>query len=146
LLNAMKSARELREASVQMGRQILRVATNIDAHPLTVEMYRATQSGATPGHHAVAFGAVGAAMDWPLRELATSFLYSTCAGLVAASLRLLPLGQLAGQRILWGMHPLIGQLADEMQDKELADIWSFAPMLEIAAMRHEVLEARLFRS
>jgi len=145
-LDAMKSASELRAASRQMGRQVLRIAYNLTAPGLTSDLFRAVENGESPGHHALAFGAVGAAMDWRGQELVSAYLYSTCSGLVAAALRLLPLGQLAGQRILWELLPLIARLADQSQDTDFADIWSFAPALEIAAMRHETLESRLFRS
>ena len=62
------------------------------------------------------------------------------------SLRLMPLGQLAGQRILGGARPLIAQLAEKNPNLHEDDMWSFAPSLEIAAMRHATLDARLFRS
>jgi urease accessory protein len=65
---------------------------------------------------------------------------------VGAALRLLPLGQLAGQRILWNLNPLIVTLAQEAREKHEAEMWSFAPALEIASMRHAFLDARLFRS
>jgi urease accessory protein len=65
---------------------------------------------------------------------------------VGAALRLLPLGQLAGQRLLWNVRPLIAALAEDAQDKREADMWSFAPTLEIASMKHTLLDARLFRS
>ena len=85
-------------------------------------------------------------MAWPAKEMAGAYLYSTSAALVGAALRLMPLGQLAGQRILWNVQPLIAHLAEEVQDKTESDIWSFAPALEIASMRHAMLDARLFRS
>ena len=50
------------------------------------------------------------------------------AALVGAALRLMPLGQLAGQRILWNMQPLIANLAEEVQNKTRFDMWSFAPL------------------
>ena len=62
--------------------------------------------------------------------MATAYLYATCAGLVAAALRLIPLGQLAGQRILWALAPSITKLVEEVKEKEMADIWSFAPGIE----------------
>jgi urease accessory protein len=149
-LDAMKAASELRGASRQMGRQVLRIAANLDAQPTThtlaAELFRAVENEETPGHHAVAFGAVGAAQDWQEIEMASAYLYSTCAGIVAASLRLLPIGQLAGQRILWSLATPIAKLAEEVQGKDMDDIWSFAPAIEIAAMRHATLDARLFRS
>ena len=85
-------------------------------------------------------------MAWPAEEMAGAYLYSTSAALVGAALRLMPLGQLAGQRILWNIRPLIAKLAEEVQGKTETDMWTFAPALEIAAMRHASLDARLFRS
>lgn len=149
-LHALKPASELRDASRQMGRQVLRVAAALgeplNLHGLTPDLCHAVEKEETPGHHAMAFGLVGAAMGWRETEMACTFLYSTCAGLVAAALRLLPLGQLAGQRILWALGPAIAKLAEEVQGKDMADMWSFAPGIEIAAMRHAGLDARLFRS
>jgi urease accessory protein len=78
--------------------------------------------------------------------MAAAYLYSTSAALVGAALRLMPLGQLAGQRILSNLTPLIAKLAADVQDKTQSDMWAFAPALEIAGMRHAMLDARLFRS
>ncbi len=105
------------------------------------------ESGAAPCHHPIVFGIAAAVIDWPPEETASAFLYSTSALIVGASLRLLPLGQLAGQRILWSLAPSIASLAHGVQsDQTEDDIWSFTPEIEIAAMQHESLEARLFRS
>jgi urease accessory protein len=149
-LDAMKPVSELRDASRQMGRQVLRTAAHLGgpfaSQGLTADLFGAVENGQTPGHHAMAFGVVGAALGWPETEMARAYLYSSCAGLVAASLRLLSLGQLAGQRILWALAPSIARLAEEVQGKDMADIWSFAPGIEIAATRHATLDARLFRS
>lgn len=149
-LEAMKLASEARSASRQMGRQVLRIAANLGepftSHGLTGALFQAVENEETPGHHAMAFGVVGAALGWEEREMVWAYLYSTCAALIAAALRLLPLGQLAGQRILWSLAPSITKLAKEVQGKSTDDIWSFAPGIEIAAMQHATLDARLFRS
>jgi urease accessory protein len=100
----------------------------------------------TPGHHPIVFGMIGGILGWDGLEMASAYLYSTSAALVGAALRLLPLGQLAGQRIVWNVRPLIALLADEAQHKNEHDMWSFAPAVEIASMRHALLDARLFRS
>ena len=149
-LDAMKAATELREASRQMGRQTLRVANHFADHltdyGLLTEFGAAVAADLSPCHHAIVFGMIGAAMAWPGPEMARAFLYSNSAALVGAALRLLPLGQLAGQRILWNAGALIATLAGEAQEKNQEDMWSFSPALEIAGMRHARLEARLFRS
>jgi urease accessory protein len=146
LLDAMKTPSELRDASRQMGRQTLRVATHLPCHSFLEELGKAVADGITPGHHAIVFGAIGGILEWDALEMASAYLYSTSAALVGAALRLLPLGQLAGQRIVWNLRPLIATLAEESQDKNERDMWSFAPALEIASMRHALLDARLFRS
>ena len=149
-LDAMKSASELRDASCQMGRQVLRIAADLTdscaLDGLIADLFHAVEIGDAPGHHAMAFGVVGASRGWPEREMSCAYLYSTCSGVTAAAVRLLSLGQSAGQRILWALAPVISRLAREIHGKDMADIWSFAPGIEIAAMRHATLEARLFRS
>jgi urease accessory protein len=146
MLDAMKTPGELRDASRQMGRQTLRVATNLPCGPMLAEFGRAVAQEITPGHHSVVFGMIGGILGWDAPEMAGAYLYSASAALVGAALRLLPLGQLAGQRILWNMQPLIATLAQDAQGKAEADMWSFAPALEIASMSHALLDARLFRS
>ena len=146
-LDAMKTVSELRDASRQMGRQTLRVTNHLPGcHRVLVDFGEAVGKGITPGHHPVVFGIIGGVMVWPPGEMAGAYLYSTSAALVGAALRLMPLGQLAGQRILWNLRPLIARLAAEVQGQTEADLWAFAPALEIAAMRHASLDARLFRS
>jgi urease accessory protein len=146
MLDALKAPSELRDASRQMGRQTLRVATHLPCPPMIEEFAEAVAGESTPGHHPIVFGTIGGILGWDALEMTGAYLYSTSAALVGASLRLLPLGQLAGQRIVWNVKPLIATLAQEAQDKHEADMWSFAPALEIASMRHALLDARLFRS
>jgi urease accessory protein len=145
-LDAMKTPSELRDASRQMGRQTLRVATHLPCHPLLEQFGKAVADETPPCHHPIVFGMIGGVLGWDALEMTGGYLYSASAALVGATLRLLPLGQLAGQRVLWNVRPLIATLAEEAQDKNERDMWSFAPALEIASMRHAFLDARLFRS
>ena len=77
---------------------------------------------------------------------ATALLYSTTALLVGAALRLLPIGQLEGQSVLWSLHPVIARVAREAAERAPGDLWSFTPGVDIQGMLHERLDARLFRS
>jgi urease accessory protein len=146
MLDAMKAPSELRDASRQMGRQTLRVATHLPCHPFLEEFGKAVAEEITPGHHPIVFGMIGGILGWEALEMTGAYLYSTSAALVGAALRLLPLGQLAGQRMVWNVRPIIATLAEGAQNKNVQDMWSFAPALEIASMRHALLDARLFRS
>ena len=145
-LEAMKPARELREASRQMGRQTLRVAGALTAHPALTGYLADVDAGRAPGHHGVAFGMAAGALGVADEAVAAGYLYSTTSLLVGAALRLMRLGQLEGQRVLWRLHPVITRVAAEATARDADDMWSWAPGLELASIRHAGLEARLFRS
>ncbi len=146
-LDAAKVVRELRDSSRQMGRQAARAATVVSPDDaLLAALAEAAAAGRTPGHHAVVFGAAAGRWGADSEAAASAFLYSTAALLVGAALRLLPLGQLDGQRVLGAMRGRIARLARAAAEAEAGDVWSFTPGLEIAGWRHATLEARLFRS
>ena len=158
-LDAMKTVPELRAASRQMGRQTARAAAalgRVDAahsradatfgEPFAEGLAAAIDEELTPGHHAVVFGAVTGRAGASPEIAAAAFLQSTAALLVGAGLRLLPIGQLEGQRVLAAMREPIARLAQRAAAADVDDMWSFTPGLEIAGVRHADLEGRLFRS
>ena len=107
---------------------------------------RAIDDDLTPGHHAAVFGAAAGRLAADPEAAAVAYLYSTTALLVGAGLRLLPLGQLDGQRVLAAVRPRIAQLAAQAARATADDMWTFTPALELAGLRHARLEMRLFRS
>ena len=145
-LDAMNHVAESRDASRQMGHQTARVASALTEGPFLTDYLAAVESGETPGHHPVAFGISGGIIGWDPEQAASAFLFSTASQIVGAATRLMPLGQLDAQKILWAVGPLIAGLAHEATGKASQDIWSFSPGLEVAGMRHARLEQRLFRS
>ena len=72
-------------------------------------------------------------MNWP-----------TIAGITAASLKLIRIGQTACQQILHHTLAKLGPELDSALGRE-ADGW-FNPLLEIASLRHARSHARLFIS
>ena len=145
-LEAMKPAAELRQASRQLGRQSLRVAASLTEDAYLIELFRRVDSGETPGHYAMVFGTIGGRLGWPREEAACAFLYSAAAAVVGSGLRLIPLGQLEGQRVLWSLAPLISRLGEQAAAIPPGDMWSFTPGLEVASALHASSPARLFRS
>ena len=146
ILEAMKPAAELRAASRQMGRQTLRVAAQVLGDSVIGEFAEIVHLGATPCHHAVVFGIAGAAQGWDPSDAAIAYLYATSAAMAGAAVRLIPLGQMQGQTIIRSLAPLVVSLAENALELSTSDMAGFAPALEIAAMRDERLDARLFRS
>ena len=144
-LDAMMTGRESRIASRQMGRQVLRGAlVDEDASPVVREYLREVEAGHAAGHLAVALGLVLGAAGWTREQTVTAFLYQQAVGFVSASLKLLPIGQREGQRLLASWSPLIGRLSRNATTGTTMTAWT--PVQGIYAMRHSRLASRLFRS
>lgn len=112
-------------------------ATNITA--LTGQAFLAT---ALP----VAFGR--ACIDFPLsaREIIAAYIQAQAAALISAAVRFLPLGSIEGQRVLAHMQPGILTIADRASSASAADLASITWGADIAAMCHETMQTRIFRS
>jgi urease accessory protein len=81
---------------------------------------------------------------WGRQETVAAFLYHSVTGLVSAALRLLPIGQLEGQRLLAAWLPLIETISRRAATTR--SMGSRVPLHDIYGMRHGRLEWRLFRS
>ena len=75
-----------------------------------------------------------------------AFLHGVASNLVSAGVRLIPLGQTDGQRVLTALEAPIGQTAERACATTLDDMSSTAPRADIAGMLHETQHTRLFRS
>ena len=144
-LDSMKTGRESRLASRQMGRQVIRIAAEqMGGHPILREFHAAVEAERTPSHLAVSLGLVLAASGWSREDAVAAYLYQTATGMMSAALKLLPIGQREGQRLLDGWMPLIAELSGQTQPDMTMTSWS--PVQDIYAMRHSRLTSRLFRS
>ncbi|MGH7206373.1 MAG: urease accessory protein UreF [Nitrospiraceae bacterium] len=144
-LETMQLCRETRMASRQMGRQVIRIACDRDDAPSILRDFLAeVESGRSPGHLAVSLGLTLGAFGWNKQETVAASLYQSAAGLVSAALKLLPIGQREGQRLLESWLPLIEKLSREAESR--TEMASWTPVQDIYAMKHSRLESRLFRS
>jgi urease accessory protein len=75
-----------------------------------------------------------------------AFLHAAAANLISAGVRLIPLGQTDGQRVLAALEPTIAAAAAGAMATALDDVGGAAFRADLAAMRHETQYTRLFRS
>ncbi len=94
----------------------------------------------------VALGATAGAAGIPLQLVLTAWLHAFAANLVSVAVRAVPLGQTDGVAVIAGLEPVILAAAARAADSTLDDLGSASLNSDIAAMRHETLEARLFLS
>lgn len=144
-LDAMKLGREARTASRQMGLQVIRVATGQKDRSLLLDDFlSAVESEQTAGHLAVSLGLTLAAAGWSKKHTIAAFLYQTATGFIAAAMKLIPLGQREGQRLLGNWLEVVQRVSHNAAHQRVLRSWS--PVQDIYAMRHSRLESRLFRS
>jgi urease accessory protein len=142
-LLAMRESAELRQETEQMGWSLSRLLEDLDWGD---EPGRAALRGmrplSLPTVYAYAAQRAGAALE----DCLAAWLFSWAENQVSAALKAVPLGQVAGQRILFGLHARIAAAAACAADTDEADASTFAPMLGVLSARHETQYSRLFRS
>ncbi len=99
-----------------------------------------------PLAYPVVVGAAAASHAIALEPALLAFLQAVAANLVSAGVRLVPLGQTDGQRVLATLEPVISETAKRSLACSLDDVGSAAFRSDIATMRHETQYTRLFRS
>jgi urease accessory protein len=109
------------------------------------ELDRLAANGAEVAYP-VAVGACAAVHGLPRPATVQAFLQAFAANLVSAGVRLIPLGQTDGLRVLARLEPLIQRTAAEALAAGLDDVGGVAVAADIASMRHETQYTRLFRS
>ena len=129
----VSSAERLRE-SVLQGAAFARTASAIHDLDLPELTYP------------VAVGRAARLFGLPLPLTQSMYLQSVMSNLVSAAVRLVPLGQTEGQAVLSRLTPICAETVDKADGQTLDDLSSAAFLSDIAAMRHETLKIRLFRS
>lgn len=145
-LDALKIAKEGREGSRLMGRRYLEGGAERFPDSDVAAYWAMVRANKAPGHAAPALGAVLAACGWSRGEAVSAGLYQTAAGWVSAALRLVPIGQRDGQRVLHALIPVVAAVAREAEDAGPDAMRPWTPVHDIRAMRHARQRVRLFRS
>jgi urease accessory protein len=94
----------------------------------------------------VAVGAAARREGQDVSLVTALFLHGFASNLVSVAVRLVPLGQTEGQRVLAALTPLCHSIAQQTEGMGLEALQSSAFLSDIAAMTHETLSHRIFRS
>jgi urease accessory protein len=94
----------------------------------------------------VAVGEAAGSLGLPAVQVAEVYLHAFAANLAAIATRFVPLGQTEGQGVLAALHPVIAAIAAAAVTTPLDGIATCALGADIAALRHETEDVRLFRT
>jgi urease accessory protein len=135
---ASRDSAEFRAETIQMGYSLTRLLAELGvagADKLGGEVALPT-----------AFACAVTAYGIPHEEALLATLFSWCENQVLVCVKSVPLGQVAGQRVLLSLAPdieLAAARARHLHDDEMSN-WT--PGLSMLSMRHEVQHGRLYRS
>lgn len=140
---ALAPSAELRLETCQQGRSFLDAVRASWPAPLL--------DGLAPSlvgevAYPVAVGFACAAHGLPEAEALEAFLLALVQTLVSAGLRLAPVGQTAGTRIVAHLAPEVATLARASLTRSLDDLGTSTFRADLGSMRHETQYTRLFRS
>lgn len=140
-LSAARETEELRQQSWQMGRSLMRLL-------LELQPQLASEANAVgnPCNFAIAFGIAAAHCKIEAPSALLGYLQSWATNLITAGVKLIPLGQTAGQQLLNELHVNFIHATQEILALEDDDLTSCGWGLALASMAHETQYTRLFRS
>ena len=140
---ASRETAELRAETEQTGGSLAKLVVDLGLlDTRAIDMLPTLAPVTLPAAYALA----ARALALPIEAALSGYLWSWLENQVLAAIKLVPLGQVAGQRLLLalgGTIPTVFATAIALED---ADLSTFAPGLCLASARHETQYSRLFRS
>lgn len=140
---AARETAELRAETLQMGYSLKGLLAELEAFPAA---YRDALAAIEPLSFPAAFTCAAAAWDIPSRATVTGYLWAWLENQVLATLKAVPLGQMAGQTLLVKLGDGLEAVAEQAIERPDDELSNFSPALAIASSRHETQYSRLFRS
>jgi urease accessory protein len=140
---ASRESRELRLETEQMGWSLADLAVKLGWGSDAVQAaLREIKPVALP----TAFSFAANALEIDVTEAVTGYCFNWTENQIAAAVKTVPIGQVAGQKILYSLHQTIERTALTALATDFDQISTFTPQLAILSARHEIQYSRLFRS
>ncbi|MBL8385069.1 MAG: urease accessory protein UreF [Burkholderiales bacterium] len=142
---ASRDTAELRAETLQMGYSLARLlAALFPDHPRRA--WLPADAGAAALPYPAALAAACTMLELPLVPSLQAGLFAWAENQVLAAIKAVPLGQLAGQRMLFALEPDILAAAACAAGLADDDLSNWTPGLSLLSMRHETQHNRIFRS
>jgi urease accessory protein len=132
--------------STQQAAASLAVLRRVWPEPLLDWLAEALYDRRVPPALAVVLGVSSARQGIPADLALAAFLQSYTCNLVTAAVRLIPLGQTAGQLAIAALEAAVLAASARARNETIDDLGSAAFMVDLASMAHETQYTRLFRS
>ncbi|MGN0692466.1 MAG: urease accessory protein UreF [Oscillospiraceae bacterium] len=147
IYTACKAPEEIRMGSKKTAGRFFRVRENIGGDtPKLNEYMHLVKSGECMGHQPIAYGLYMSDVGIDILQALQVYGYSVCSAIVTNCVKLVPLSQLDGQRILSESFDKIEQAAESSLTVTVDDIGICGASSDLRAMEHERLYSRQYMS
>lgn len=136
-ISASRESEELREQSWTMGRSLWRIAMSV---------HNAALSEKPLANFTAVYAVVTAQWGIPLHAAIVAYLHSWLNNSITAGVKLIPIGQMSGQKILWQLQDRLEEVALYAQTVTDDELYMWSTGHSLASMNHESQYSRLFRS
>ena len=145
---ASRDTAEFRAETLQMGYSLGKLLTELlPDHVLNPALVEAAGSAGTQTlPYPTAMAAACVMLETPLEAALHAYLFSWTENQVLAALKGVPLGQMAGQRMLLKLEDSVAYAAHTALTLEDNEISNWTPGLSLLSMQHETQYSRIFRS
>ncbi|MCF6129398.1 urease accessory protein UreF [Flavobacterium sp. AS60] len=146
ICNASKLPKEIRNASQKLGTRLMKIFNPRIQSPLTFQIEEAVMNKELFGHYCILFGIYAHELKIPKKEALEGFFYNTAIGYITNAVKLIPLSQDSGQKLLFEITPLLEQLTEKALIPNEALLGKSSVGFDIRSMQHENLYSRLYMS
>ena len=140
----VKKMNELSMALCPAGERLLETKLQGSAFAKVIEDVWQQDIGELSLPIAVALAAKNQSIDQDL--ILPAYLHAFCSNLISAAIRLIPIGQTEGQRIMLELYTTISDLVQTASESEIDDLNSACFFSDVSAMEHEYLQPRIFKT
>ena len=142
LVECMTIASELREGSKRLGKALLATYSKLN-NPIADHYLTLVNNNHAHGHLSIMQGLIWNSINLTKNSALTLSAYNFCVSVLGAALRLGLAGHIDCQKSLTKYRELIIEILT-WPIPDLENIYAFTPYADIASMRHENADTRLF--
>lgn len=145
IYSAAKAPFEIRNGSEKVTRRFFKISEST-SRCFTEKYKRLIEEGLCRGHQCIAYGLYMRDCGIELSQGLAVYGYSICSAIVTNCVKLVPLSQIAGQRILGESFEFISSAAEKAVFTDINDIGISGAGFDLRAMEHERLYSRQYMS
>lgn len=143
-LTSMKLTKETREGSLRTGKAAVGLSARIMDDLFIQRYYEENHSYGI--NSTLAYGLILARLGVEKGQALESFVFALINGFIQSGIKLIPLGNTEGQQLFMDLMEDMVQCVILSLEKSHEDMTNFSPGLDLASMKHESLETRLYMS